>query len=94
MAETPRIRTFLPAATRWATEGLFAKYMQLKNWQVFPVTVSNRLRNTYAPVNMPSVKRFDQARAIGAKHENKKRTKVFRRTRSKYLRERPNVQGD
>jgi hypothetical protein len=40
--------------------------MQLKNWQVFPVTVSNWLRNTYAPVNMPSVKRFDQARAIGA----------------------------
>jgi hypothetical protein len=31
------------------------------------VGASNRLRKTCTPVNMPSVKRFDEARAIGAK---------------------------
>ena len=30
------------------------------------VSASNRLRNTYNPVNVPSVRRFDDARVVGA----------------------------
>ncbi|MDB5618533.1 MAG: hypothetical protein JWQ24_2771 [Tardiphaga sp.] len=32
------------------------------------VSASNRLRKTYNPVNVPSVRRFDEARAVGARN--------------------------
>lgn len=39
------------------------------------VAVNNRLRKTYNPVNVASVRNFDQARVIGAKKLEQNRAK-------------------
>jgi hypothetical protein len=39
------------------------------------LSASNRLRNTYSPTNVASVRRFDEARAVGAKKLEQNRAK-------------------
>jgi hypothetical protein len=40
------------------------------------IAINKRLRKTYNPVNVASVRRFDEARVAGAKKLEQNRTKV------------------
>jgi hypothetical protein len=49
------------------------------------VSRNTRLRKTYNPVNVSSVRRFDEARAAGARILSKNRPKLFVRRPWKYF---------